>query len=103
MLRTHDVGGRPGAGVVDRAEHAPEAWERDVFATVTTSIFHAELINLDELRRAIEDIPQDDYVRLGYYERWTIALETLLIQKGAVTLAEIEEKLDSIDGHGKVA
>ena len=96
------LGGLP-AGAIDQAEHATEPWERDVFATVITSIFDAGLINLDELRRAIEDIPRDDYARLGYYERWTIALETLLIQKGVVTLAEIEEKLRAIDARGHVA
>lgn len=103
MPRTHDVGGRSGLGVIDRTEHATEEWEKQVFATAITSIFTANLFNLDELRRAIEDMPQDNYVRLGYYERWTVAMETLLIQKGVLTLAEIEEQVESIDARGRQA
>lgn len=103
MPRTHDLGGRSGAGAIDRAEHATEEWEKHVFATAITSMFTADLFNLHELRRAIEDLPPDEYVSLGYYERWTVAMETLFIQKGVLTLAEIESKLRSIDARGQEA
>ena len=103
MPRTHDLGGRSGFGQIDRTEHAAEPWEWHAFATAITSIFTADLFNLDELRRAIEDMPEEDYVRLGYYERWTVAMETLLIQKGVLTLDEIDRKLGAIDAFGAEA
>jgi nitrile hydratase len=38
----------------------------------------------DEFRDAVERIPPQQYLELGYYERWLRAIETLLAEKGLV-------------------
>ena len=45
--------------------------------------------HLDEFRNAIERMPAARYLDAGYYERWLTALETLLVEKGVVTPAEL--------------
>jgi hypothetical protein len=39
------------------------------------------LYGVDEFRDAIERIPPQEYLELGYYERWLRAIETLLAEK----------------------
>ena len=45
---------------------------------------------MDELRRAIEALTPERYEALSYYERWTEAVEALLIEKGVLTAAELD-------------
>ena len=40
------------------------------------------IIRTDELRRAVESIEPAQYEQLSYYERWIVAIEALLIEKG---------------------
>jgi nitrile hydratase subunit beta len=51
----------------------------------------------DELRRAIESLAPDEYERLSYYERWIVAIKSLLIEKGILTAAEIDRKIKEWD------
>jgi nitrile hydratase len=46
--------------------------------------------NIDEFRRTIERMPPARYLAATYYERWLYALETLLLEKGVVSSAELE-------------
>ena len=48
------------------------------------------------MRRAIESLPREDYVGLGYYERWLQAMRKLVVEKGLVSEADIEGKLRSL-------
>src|SRR5271170_4571897 len=55
-------------------------------------------INQDEFRHGIERIPPARYLASSYYERWLAAAETLLVEHGIVTRAELLAKQDaSID------
>tara|TARA_B100001013_G_C24594939_1_gene436371 strand:+ start:1105 stop:1269 length:165 start_codon:yes stop_codon:yes gene_type:complete len=42
------------------------------------------------MRRAIESLDDERYVAMGYYEKWTAALEILLVEKGVLTTEEID-------------
>jgi nitrile hydratase len=42
------------------------------------------MMTVDELRRGIESIPQDEYFALGYYERWLRSIATLMVEKGVI-------------------
>jgi nitrile hydratase len=42
------------------------------------------------MRRTIEGLPPGRYESLSYYERWTEAVEALLIEKGVLTAAELD-------------
>lgn len=85
----HDMGGVPSQHPIDRSEHQLMEWERRTGALVDV-LREKRLIYTDELRRGIEAIPPDEYRRLGYYERWSASLETLLVEKGLLTTQEID-------------
>ncbi|HEX2681105.1 MAG TPA: nitrile hydratase subunit beta, partial [Candidatus Dormibacteraeota bacterium] len=90
MNGVHDMGGMHGFGpvVVERDEPVFHAeWEGVVRAMMQRST--GRYFNLDEFRHAIERMPSDDYLRASYYERWLHAVETLLLEKGVITQAEI--------------
>lgn len=87
MRRVHDMGGLP-AGPIDRDEHALEPWEKQVDALVRLLVGNGT-ITLDELRRAIEDLGDGVYERLGYFERWITAVANLLLEKRIVTPREL--------------
>ena len=53
------------------------------------------LIRTDELRRAVESIEPSQYEQLSYYERWIVAIEALLIEKGLLTREEIDRKMEA--------
>ena len=55
------------------------------------------VIRVDEMRRAIECLPLDQYESLSYYEKWVTALETLMIEKGILTRQEIEHKVADLE------
>ena len=97
MARAHDRGGRAGAGPVNTAEHDFSMWEKrtDALLVLLTSP-EKHIMRVDELRRAIESIEPDKYEKLGYYERWLTAIETLMIEKGILTREEIDRKVESL-------
>ncbi len=94
----HDRGGWPGAGPIDKTEHQLEDWERRIDAMVQLlSGPQKGVIRVDEVRRAIECLPLDQYESLAYYEKWLTALEMLMIEKGILTRAEVEQKVAELE------
>jgi hypothetical protein len=49
------------------------------------------------MRRAMESLETDLYRSLSYYERWTAALELLMVEKGFLTSDEIDRKVIQLD------
>jgi len=90
--RVHDRGGWPGAGPINKAEHEHTLWEKRTDA-IRAILGAKQLIRVDELRRAIESIPPGEYEQLSYYERWIVAVKTLLVEKGILTPEEIDRKV----------
>lgn len=93
MNGVHDLGGMHGFGavLVERDEpvfHA--AWEGRVMA-ISRLCMRAGLFNLDEMRHAIERIPPARYLAASYYERWTMAITGLLIEKGVIQAQELTQ------------
>ena len=93
MPAAHDRGGRPAdlQTPINRHEHTLADWERRVDA-VHQVLGARGIRTTDEMRRAIESLPPAQYEALSYYERWTAALEILLIEKGILTAAEIDAR-----------
>lgn len=90
--RTHDMGGRPGAGPIDRSEHVLADWE--VLADAVNQALGAKGIRrTDEMRRAREDLGPDQYLSLSYYERWVASMEAILVEKGVLTRDEIDRRM----------
>lgn len=86
--------GGSSAGPIDRGQHQVEDWERLADA-VNSALGAKGLQTTDELRRAIESL--ENYRDLSYYERWTAATESLLVEKGVLTTGEIDEKAAEIE------
>lgn len=90
MNGVHDMGGMHGFGPVpieadEPAFHA--SWEGRVLAMQLRT--RGKWYHLDEFRNAIERIPAARYLDAGYYERWLIAIETLMVDKGVVSPGEL--------------
>ena len=64
-------------------------WERRVLAIVN-GVLTLTGVNIDEFRHAIERIPPARYLTSSYYERWLLAAETLLVERGIITGEELK-------------
>ena len=96
MPKVHDRGGWPNNNPIDRTEHIMEEWERRV-DSLNSVLGEKGLKNTDQLRRAIESLSQDQYEGLSYYEKWTAAMETLLVEQGVMTTDEIDQKMVELE------
>jgi nitrile hydratase subunit beta len=91
--RVHDRGGWPDAGPIERKEHEYTMWEKRTDA-IRGVLGAKQIIRTDELRRAVESIEPAQYEQLSYYERWIVAIEALIVEKGLLTRAEIDRKME---------
>ena len=87
---THDMGGaqRFRCTPVERNEEPPDEFGKRVDA-LRQLLAQKKLMTVDELRRGIEAIPEDEYLSLTYYERWLRSITTLMLEKGVVTEEEL--------------
>lgn len=96
MSGVHDLGGSPG-GPIEKSQHEIEDWERLADA-ITIVLDKKGIKTTDEHRRAIESLDPELYGRLGYYERWIAATETLLVEKDILTREEIDARASELGG-----
>ena len=97
LRRYHDMGGLE-AGPVDQEETADEPWHKRVKAMVQLLVRNPDSpMNVDELRRGIEDLSPEDYDRLGYFERWTRSTAAILTEKGVFSEAELDAEMAEIE------
>lgn len=92
MNGVHDMGGMHGMGPIEYEKDEPvfhEPWEGRAFALNRAMAAWGKW-NLDASRHGIERIPPAEYLRLSYYEKWTVRLIDLLVRSGLATRAEIE-------------
>ena len=90
----HDLGGKQGFGRVRhslKAQTFHEPWEKRVNALFTLAV-KLGIFNMDEYRHAIERMEPRHYLSASYYERTLTSLATLCVEKGIVTLAELERR-----------
>lgn len=91
MNGIHDLGGMDGFGRVphedDATLHAP--WEGRVRGMVGIHLVTG-LTNVDAFRHAIERIDPRRYFAIGYFGRWLAALEALLVERGTLSVAEVD-------------
>ncbi len=90
----HDMGGRQGFGVVRYTLNAPAFhadWEVRANSLYAFAVRRG-IFNMDEYRHGIERMEPRHYLAAGYYERSLTSLATLLVEKGIVTRAELEER-----------
>jgi hypothetical protein len=92
----HDLGGlsRFMCEPVDTTPHALSAFDKEVDA-VRAILGAKGIMSVDELRRGIEAIPEADYHRLSYYQRWVRSIVSSLIASGAISEAELRAAMDA--------
>jgi hypothetical protein len=91
----HDLGGvsKFMCEPVDTEPHALTDFDKEVDA-LRQVLSVKGLMTVDELRRGIEAIPEDDYHRLSYYRRWIRSITDTLLRKGVITEAELRAALE---------
>ena len=92
MNGIHDLGGAQGYGPVFFEPDEPVfhgEWEQRVLG-MFPALFATGQFHVDEFRHAIERMGPIEYLRGTYYEHWLHAFETLLVEKGLVTAAELD-------------
>ena len=90
----HDMGGVPGYGPVEPEVDEPvfhHEWEGRVFGLATS-------VRGGLSRRVLEGLDPDDYMS-GYYQRWMMALERGLVDRGTLSAEELDEKIEHFRGH----
>ena len=92
----HDLGGVSQfmCEPVDTEPHALTDFDREVDA-IRQILGAKKVMSVDELRRGIESIPEADYHRLSYYQRWIRSIAANLLEKGVVSEAELRAPLDA--------
>lgn len=96
MRRHHDMGGLPG-GPVERGEHDYALWEKRVDAMMMLLANGTpRLLTVDQMRKGIEALPPDAYDAMGYYERWVASITHAMVERGVISLGELERKMAEV-------
>ena len=92
----HDMGGvsKYSCESVDTEPHALTEFDRQVDA-LRQMLSLKGLMTVDELRRGIEEIPEEEYHRLSYYQRWIRSITANLLRKGIVSEAELRTHVEA--------
>ena len=90
----HDLGGVSQfmCDEVDTEPHALTDFDREVDA-IRGLLGAKKIMSVDELRRGIEAIPEADYHRLSYYQRWIRSIADNLLRRGVITESELRAAL----------
>ena len=97
--RWHDMGGQD-AGPVPMEGHDFALWEKRVDALMVLC-GQKGLFTVDGLRRAIEDMGEDAFETMSYYERWIAAVNQNLVEGGVYTLEELGRRMEEIAARGE--
>ncbi|RXV67089.1 ScnB-like protein [Roseovarius sp. A46] len=91
--------GGQDAGPVPMDGHDFALWEKRVDALMVLC-GQKGLFTVDGLRRALEDMGEDAFESMSYYERWVAAVNQNLVEAGAYTLEELGERMQEIAARG---
>lgn len=91
----HDMGGvaRYMCEPIDTVPHELTESDRTVDA-IRQIVGRKGVMSVDELRRGIEALPEDAYLRLSYYQRWLQSMAGTLLQKGIFSADELRAALE---------
>ena len=91
--RQHDMGGMD-ADPIENSTYEAEPWAKMVTSLAAAMREH-DIMRIDELRRALEDLPSKIYEQ-DYFERWSEAMVNLLEEKGVFTRKEVLSRMEKI-------
>jgi len=92
------MGGDP-AGDINHDQHDFALWEKRVDALMVL-VSSAGLMNTDSLRRVLEDMGEEAYETMTYYERWIASVSQNMVEAGAFSTAELAEKMTQVKTRG---
>ena len=92
------MGGDP-AGDINHDQHDFALWEKRVDALMVLAS-SAGLMNTDSLRRVLEDMGEEAYETMSYYERWIASVSQNMVEAGAFSTAELADKMAQIKVRG---
>jgi len=96
--RWHDMGGS-AAGPVPTDQHDFSIWEKRVDALMILGSAKG-FFTVDGLRRVLEDMGEEAFETMTYYERWIASINQNLIEGGAYTTAQLAEKMAEVTARG---
>ncbi len=88
----HDMGGMDGFGKVEAESNEPpfhETWEGRVLA-LERAMGYAGAWHIDHARFARERLPPLVYLTSSYYQRWTLAMEMNVLERGLACPEELK-------------
>jgi nitrile hydratase len=88
----HDMGGMDGFGPIEVEHDEPpfhETWEGRVMA-MQRAMGYAGAWHIDHARYAQERIPPHIYLQASYYQKWMLAMETNVVERGLAGRDELE-------------
>jgi hypothetical protein len=93
----HDLGGvtKFMCEPVEVEPHGLTDFDREVDA-LRQVLAAKKMGSVDELRRGIEAIPEADYHRLAYYQRWMRSMTDNLLRRGVITEDELRAALEKL-------
>ncbi len=87
----HDMGGMDGFGKVEPEPDEPvfhDAWEGRV-AALQRAMAYAGAWQIDHARYAQERLPPLTYLAASYYQKWQLAMETNVLERGLAGAQEL--------------
>ncbi len=96
--RWHDMGGQD-AGPVSMDQHDFALWEKRVDALMILGQARGHF-TVDGLRRVLEDMGEQAFDSMSYYERWIAAIIQNLVEAGVYSLEELGQRMEAIKQRG---
>lgn len=87
------------AGPVSRDQHDFALWEKRVDALLVLA-GDKGLMSVHGLRRALEDMGEDAFEKMSYYERWIAAVNQNLVEAGVYSQEELGQRMEEIAARG---
>jgi len=91
--------GGQDAGPISQDGHDFALWEKRVDALMRIASAKG-YFTVDGLRRVLEDMGEDAFETMTYYERWMNSVTQNLIQAGAFSTEELNAKMAEVQARG---
>lgn len=92
----NDIGGEDWGPIPLTQKEVPDWAKLSTALRAALGDNGACLVNLHEGRRAREEMGYERYHALGYFEMGMQAIYDILIEKGVVTAAEVQDRIDAL-------
>lgn len=96
--RWHDLGGAK-AGSIPQDDHDFALWEKRVDALMILASSRGHF-TVDGLRRALEDMGEEAFETMSYYERWIASINQNLLEAGVYSVEELGAKMEEVRARG---